>query len=116
MRRKSDYGWLRDYERRKEEVAGGREPSQGWISDKYDLQSMDKNEIIPELFFRDGVTPLTLGDAANALKKSWTAYYIAKRKGEPRGDICYRIVNLQEKLGIEQSDFAELSEEEEDYN
>jgi hypothetical protein len=52
------------------------------VSDKYDLQSMNKDEIIPELYHRDGVTPLTLGDAANALKKSWTVYRIAKRKGE----------------------------------
>ncbi len=70
MRRKSDYGWIKSYERRKQQMYGGRDR---WVSDKYDLQSMDKSEVIPDLYHRDGVTPLTLGDAANALKKSWVA-------------------------------------------
>jgi len=89
---------------------GWRKPSEGWVSTKYDLQSMSKDEIIPELFHRDGVTPLTLGDAANFLKKSWKAYRIAGAKGEPRTDIALKILDIQEKLGIEQSDFPEVGD------
>lgn len=112
-RKKPDYGWIKDYENRKEQMSGGREPSEGWISTKYDLQSMDRNEIIEGLYHRDGVTPLTLGDAANFLKKSWKAYRIAGAKGEPRTDLACRIVSIQEKLGIGQSDFHELWDGEE---
>jgi len=36
------------------------------------------------------------------------AYEIAGRNGEPRGDIAWRIRNIQTQMGIEKCDFPEL--------
>jgi hypothetical protein len=48
------------------------------------------------------------GQCCSALKRSWKAYKIAGRNGEPRGDIAWRILNIQTQMGIEKSDFPEL--------
>jgi hypothetical protein len=51
---------------------------------------------------------MNYGRAVSALRKSWTAYRIAGRNGEPRADLALRIVRIQSALGIEKSVFPEL--------
>jgi hypothetical protein len=51
---------------------------------------------------------LNWGQCCSALKRSWKAYEIAGRNAEPRGDIAWRIRNIQTQMGIEKSDFLEL--------
>jgi len=48
------------------------------------------------------------GQAVSALTKSWKAYRIVGRNGEPRSDLAYRIVSIQNAMGIEKSCFTEL--------
>jgi hypothetical protein len=78
--------------------------SESWISSKYDTQGhwQEVQQIwIPEL-------QMNWGRAVSALRKSWTAYRIAGRNGEPRADLAYRIRSIQSSLGIEKSTFPEL--------
>ena len=94
--------WIRNYERRRHLP---REPSEFWSSTKYDIQGSHWEEMqqtyIPEL-------RMCFGPACSALKRSWKAYRIAGRNGEPRGDIACRIRSIQSALGIERSEFPEL--------
>jgi len=94
--------WLANYERRRHLQ---KEPSEFWASSKYDIQGTHWEDMqqtfIPEL-------RMNFGQACSALKKSWKAYKIAGRNGEPRGDIAWRIRSIESALGIEKSEFPEL--------
>lgn len=92
--------WLKNYENLRHSKE--KETNELWISSKgYDTQNMPREELqklwIPGL-------KMTYGAAVSALTKSWTAYRIAGRNGEPRGDLAIRILNIQKNLGIPQSD------------
>jgi hypothetical protein len=92
--------WLRDYERSRH----SKQPNESWVSSKYDTQLPWKElqqTYIPSLHMK-------WGQCCSALKRSWKAYEIAGRNGEPRGDIAWRIRNIQTQMGIEKSDFPEL--------
>ena len=92
--------WLRDYERSRH----SKQPNESWVSSKYDTQLPWKElqqTYIPSLH-------MNWGQCCSALKRSWKAYEIAGRLGEPRGDIAWRIRNIQTQMGIEISDFPEL--------
>ena len=92
--------WLRDYERSRH----SKQPNESWVSSKYDTQLPWKElqqTYIPSLH-------MNWGQCCSALKRSWKAYEIAGRNGEPRGDIAWRIRNIQTQMGIEKSDFPEL--------
>ena len=95
--------WLQNYERSRHSKQQ-KEPKESWISSKYDTQGhwQEVQQIwIPEL-------QMNWGKAVSALRKSWTAYRIAGRNGEPRADLAYRIRFIQSSLGIEKSTFPEL--------
>jgi hypothetical protein len=95
--------WLQNYERSRHSKQP-KEPKESWISSKYDTQGhwQEVQQIwIPEL-------QMNYGRAVSALRKSWTAYRIAGRNGEPRADLALRIVRIQSALGIEKSVFPEL--------
>src|SRR5215469_15390000 len=85
---------LRDYERSRH----SKQRNESWVSSKYDTQL--QQTYVPSLHMR--------GQCCSALKRSWKAYEIAGRNGEPRGDIAWRIRNIQTQMGIEKSDFPEL--------
>lgn len=92
--------WLKNYENLRHSKE--KETNELWISSKgYDTQNMPREELqklwIPGL-------KMTYGATVSALTKSWTAYRIAGRNGEPRGDLAIRILNIQKNLGIPQSD------------
>src|SRR5215469_7257433 len=92
--------WLRDYERSRH----SKQPNESWVSSKYDTQLPWKElqqTYIPSLH-------MNWGQCCSALKKSWKAYKIAGRNGEPRGDIAWRIRSIESALGIEKSEFPEL--------
>src|SRR5262249_13357637 len=93
--------WLINYER----VRHSKQPNESWISSKYDIQGMHWQEL-QQIFLPN--LNMNFGQAVSALKKSWKAYKIAGRSGEPRGDLAYRIVRIQDALGIEKSTFPEL--------
>lgn len=86
--------WLRDYERSRH----SKQRNESWVSSKYDTQL--QQTYVPSLHMR--------GQCCSALKRSWKAYEIAGRNGEPRGDIAWRIRNIQTQMGIEKCDFPEL--------
>lgn len=66
---------------------------------------MDRyEEYVPEM-------GCSVGGCISALRKSCTAYRIAGRNGEPRGDLAWRINRLQTSLGVERSNFPELEGE-----
>ena len=94
--------WLASYERRRRS-RNPKEPN-GWISSKYDFS--DPNVRLG--YVRE--MGCSVGGCISALKRSWKAYRIAGRNGEPglRSDLAYRIVSIQTALGIERSDFPEL--------
>ncbi|MGC2574708.1 MAG: hypothetical protein WA364_24605 [Candidatus Nitrosopolaris sp.] len=85
---------LRDYERSRH----SKQRNESWVSSKYDTQL--QQTYVPSLHMR--------GQCCSALKRSWKAYEIAGRNGEPRGDIAWRIRNIQTQMGIEKFDFPEL--------
>jgi hypothetical protein len=92
--------WLRDYERSRH----SKQPNESWVSSKYDTQlpwKVLQQTYIPSLH-------MNWGQCCSALKRSWKAYEIAGRNGEPRRDIAWRIRNIQTQMGIEKSDFPEL--------
>lgn len=77
---------------------------ESWQSNKYDFSDPNvRLEYVSEM-------GCSVGGCISALKRSWKAYRIAGRNGEPglRSDLAYRIVSIQTALGIERSDFPEL--------
>jgi len=92
--------WLKDYEARRHSKP--KELKESWQSSKYDFSDPDvRLEYVPEM-------GCSVGGCISALKKLWKSYKIARRNGEPRGDIAWNIRNLQGSLGIERSHFPEL--------
>ena len=96
--------WLASYERRRR----SRNPMgpNGWISSKYDLRGHWREvqqTWVPEL-------QTNVGQSISALRKSWRAYKIAGRNGEPRKDLAYRINHIEDSLGLEKFHFEELAE------
>lgn len=96
--------WLASYERRRRS-RNPKEPN-GWISCKYDLHGHWREvqqTCVPEL-------QMNVGQSISALRKSWRAYKIAGRNGEPRKDLAYRINHIEDSLGLEKFQFEELAE------
>jgi hypothetical protein len=95
--------WLQRYERERHSKRP-KEPNESWVSSKYDLGihwAELQQTFVPEL-------NMTFGSAISVLKKSWKSYKIAGREGMNRSDLAYRIVSIQNALGLPKSDFPEL--------
>ena len=106
-----DTKWIEDYENRRHSKQL-KEPKENsfWLSTKYDFSNPDvRLEYVPEM-------GCSVGGCISALKRSWKAYKIAGRNGEPRGDIAWRIRNLQLTMGIKTTDFEMLVPEESEEN
>jgi hypothetical protein len=94
--------WIANYENSRHSKQGLRELKESWISSKYDFTDLHvREEYVPEI-------GCSVGGCISALRKSWRAYYIAGRNGEPRNDVAHRIVSIQSALGIERSQFPGL--------
>jgi hypothetical protein len=96
--------WIEDYEgRRLRHSKQSREPKEGWTSSKYPIENMHWTELqqlhLPTL-------GLNWGQACSSLKKLWRSYKASQN--EPRGDIAWKIRNIQSAMGIEKSNFQEL--------
>jgi hypothetical protein len=95
------YRWLEIYEKSRHSKQG-KQLKESWQSSKFDFTNPNvRLEYVPEM-------DCSVGGCISALKRSWKAYYIAGRNGEPRGDLAWRINSLQSSLGIEKSTFPEL--------
>ncbi len=93
--------WLINYERLRHSKQP-KELKESWQSSKFDFTDPNvRLEYVPDM-------GCSVGGCISALKRSWKAYYIAGRNGEPRGDLAWRINSLQSSLGIEKSTFPEL--------
>jgi hypothetical protein len=97
--------WLENYEYKRTRHSKSKEPNPNWVSSKYPIESMHWKEAqqiyLPEV-------RMNFGQAISAVKRSFQAYRIAGSRGEPRGDIAYRINRLQSAMGLEKSQFPEL--------
>src|ERR1700745_3554287 len=99
--------WIKSYEERRHSSKGPREPnwalSAHWASTKYDFADPSvTSEYVPS-------QGCSVGDCINSMKKLWKKYRILGYNGEPRGDIAWKLRNLQRDLGlIERSEFPEL--------
>lgn len=94
--------WLENYEYKRTRHSKSKEPNPNWVSSKYPIESMHWKEAqqiyLPEV-------RMNFGQAISAVKRSFQAYRIAGARGEPRGDIAYRINRLQSAMGLEKSQF-----------
>lgn len=96
--------WFYNYENERVRRYGrqSKERSETFISNKYDFQGGDWNQLnntmIPSL-------GMTIGQSISALKKSWKMYKGNLSKGEPTDIYSKRILKLQAALGLEQSEY-----------
>jgi hypothetical protein len=92
--------WLENYENsRHSRAKQPREPSETFVSSKYDFQNNDpelRRQYIPEL-------GMTVGSAISSLKKSWKMYRHNLAEGEPTDQLSLRLLKLQAGLGLEQT-------------
>jgi hypothetical protein len=97
--------WIRRYDRRRRLGVNSQQPTnESWISSKYDtgIHWTELERIyLPEI-------NMTWGQACSAIKKSWFSYKMAGKSGMYRGDIAYRIQNIQRVMGIPITEFDEL--------
>jgi hypothetical protein len=101
--------WIRSYENRR---IGGNGDKIGWTSSRYDLESKDwdsiRDMIIPELIDERKGEPLTFSQACSALRNSWKAFKISKRRwGAHDAALSYRINRIAYFLGIPLVQFEE---------
>ncbi|MGA9153877.1 MAG: hypothetical protein WBZ36_25130 [Candidatus Nitrosopolaris sp.] len=96
--------WIEDYEKTRHSKQP-KESNPGWVSSKYPIESMHWQEL-QQLYLP--TLGLNWGQACSSLKKLWKSYKIAGRNGEPRGDLAWKIRNIQSAMGIERSNFPEL--------
>lgn len=104
--------WLKDYDNLRTDPDG---INNIWVSSKYDISGLpwkDVSEIeIIELPDQEG-NPMKFGQACSALKKTWQLFNTQRRSdGIYRGDLAFRIIQIQRAMGIKESHFPELDKE-----
>lgn len=101
--RSSMMRWIHNYEEaRHAKYKQLREPSETFVSSKFDFQGGDwsqlNNTMIPSL-------GMQISQAISALKKTWRMYKTHLSRDEPTDQLSLRLLRLQAGLGLEQTTF-----------
>jgi hypothetical protein len=104
MQENSMMRWIRGYEAKKHNSRlNTKQPKEGWSSSKFPIENMHWKEL-QQIFLPE--VNLNFGQVISSLKRSWTAYRI--NRGSPRADLAWRILRLQNAMGLEPPTFLEL--------